>query len=151
MGRSGKPPINYGFLDTARYLDAWFDQMELDDVVLVGHDWGGALALDWAARHPARVRGVAFFETILRPMTWDEHFPGEARARVEALRDSDTGETKVLDENFFLEIALHRTILGEMTRNRWPRPIAPLIRHERVADPFSSGHDPSPSKELPVT
>ena len=36
MGRSGKPPINYGFLDTARYLDAWFDQMELDDVVLVG-------------------------------------------------------------------------------------------------------------------
>ena len=34
---------------------------------------------------------------------------------MEALRDSDTGETKVLDENFFLEIALHRTVLGEMT------------------------------------
>lgn len=116
MGASGKPAIDYGFLDTARYLDAWFDEMELDDVVLVGHDWGGALALDWATRHPDRVRGVALFETILRPMTWDEHFPGDARARVEALRASGTGETKVLDENFFLEIALHRTVLGGISK-----------------------------------
>ncbi|MFU9027421.1 alpha/beta fold hydrolase [Rhodococcus erythropolis] len=52
MGASGKPPIDYGFLDTARYLDAWFDQMDLDDVVLVGHDWGGALALDWLPAIP---------------------------------------------------------------------------------------------------
>ena len=69
---------------------------------------------------------------------------------MEALRDSDTGETKVLDENFFLEIALHRTILGEMTETD-AEAYRSLIRHERVADPFSSGHDPSPSKELPVT
>jgi haloalkane dehalogenase len=27
---------------------------------LVGHDWGGALAFDWAARNPGRVRGLAF-------------------------------------------------------------------------------------------
>lgn len=32
--------------------------------MLVGHDWGGALAFDWAARHPGRVRGVAITETI---------------------------------------------------------------------------------------
>jgi pimeloyl-ACP methyl ester carboxylesterase len=30
----------------------------LDGVVLIGHDWGEALALDWAARHPRRVRGI---------------------------------------------------------------------------------------------
>ena len=64
MGRSGKPDIAYRFADHARYLDAWFDALELDDVVLVGHDWGGALAFDWAARHPDRVRGIAFIETI---------------------------------------------------------------------------------------
>jgi haloalkane dehalogenase len=58
----------------ARYLDAWFDTLGLDDVVLIGHDWGGALAFDWAARHPGQVRGVAFTETIVKPMSWQE-FP----------------------------------------------------------------------------
>ena len=84
MGRSGRPDIAYDFGDHSRYLDAWFDAVGLERVVLVGHDWGGALAFDWARRHPDRVRGVAFFETIVRPFTWDD-FPG-ARARYEALR-----------------------------------------------------------------
>jgi pimeloyl-ACP methyl ester carboxylesterase len=45
MGRSGKPCIGYRFADHARYLDAWFEALELDGVTLVGHDWGGALGL----------------------------------------------------------------------------------------------------------
>jgi haloalkane dehalogenase len=103
MGRSGKPAIPYRFADHARYLDAWFDRLGLDDVVLVGHDWGGALAFDWAARHPGRVRGVAFFETIVRPMSWRELGDGP-RARAEAMRGPD-GEALVLDRNVFLESA----------------------------------------------
>src|SRR4051794_41738296 len=63
MGRSGKPDIPYRFDDHVRYLDAWFDALELDGVIGVGYDWGGALAFDWAARHPDRVRGLIFFET----------------------------------------------------------------------------------------
>ncbi|WP_377270537.1 alpha/beta fold hydrolase [Peterkaempfera sp. SMS 1(5)a] len=74
MGASGKPDIGYRFADHARYLDAWFDAMGLDEVVVVGTDWGGALGLDWAARHPGRVRGAALIETFLRPLTWAE-FP----------------------------------------------------------------------------
>jgi haloalkane dehalogenase len=57
MGASGKPGIAYRFADHARYLDAWFDALGLDQVILVGHDCGGALGLDWAARHAGRVRG----------------------------------------------------------------------------------------------
>jgi haloalkane dehalogenase len=110
MGRSGKPDIAYRFDDHARYLESWFDALALDGVVLVGHDWGGALAFDWAARHPHRVRGIAFMETIVRPMTWDD-FPGAGRARYETLRGAGTGEAKVLDENFFIEQALRLTSL----------------------------------------
>jgi len=40
----GKPAISYDFTDQARCLDPWFDALGLRDVVLVGHDWGGALA-----------------------------------------------------------------------------------------------------------
>ncbi|MFB4299776.1 haloalkane dehalogenase [Actinomadura sp. NTSP31] len=109
MGRSGKPDVPYRFDDHARYLDAWFDALDLDDVVLVGHDWGGALAFDWAARHPGRVRGVAFFETIVKPVTWDEL--GEApRARAEAMRGAE-GEKLVLETNFFVETAFTGGVL----------------------------------------
>ncbi|MFB4317569.1 alpha/beta fold hydrolase [Actinomadura sp. 21ATH] len=72
MGRSGKPVGDHRFADHARYLDAFFDALGLDDIVLVGHDWGGALAFDWATRNPDRVRGVAFFETIVRPIASSE-------------------------------------------------------------------------------
>lgn len=101
MGSSGKPDIAYSFADHARYLDAWFDALELDSVVLVGHDWGGALAFDWAARHPERTRGVAFMEAIIRPLSWEE-FPAPARPRYEALRTPGVGEKLALEENVIL-------------------------------------------------
>src|SRR5262249_37280223 len=109
MGRSGKPDVPYRFDDHARYLDAWFEALDLDDVVLVGHDWGGALAFDWAARHPGRVRGTAFLETIVRSMSWSELGDGP-RARAEAMR-GPKGEELVLDQNFFLESAFTGGVL----------------------------------------
>jgi haloalkane dehalogenase len=114
MGRSGKPDLPYRFADHARYLDAWFDALALDGVVLVGHDWGGALAFDWASRHPARTRGVAVMETIIRPMSWND-LPDSARPRYEALRTPGIGEAKVLDENFFIEQALRLTVLNGLS------------------------------------
>jgi haloalkane dehalogenase len=101
MGESGKPDIGYRFSDHARYLDAWFDALALRDVVLVGYDWGGALALDWAARHPERVRGLVVFETFLRPMTWSEWTPQGAEL-FRALRTRGVGEQMVLESNQFL-------------------------------------------------
>ncbi|MGW6932802.1 haloalkane dehalogenase [Lentzea sp. NPDC054927] len=96
MGRSGKPDIPYSFADQARYLDAWFDTLDLDQVVLVGHDWGGALAFDWAARHPSRVAGVAFFETMVRPLKMTELQPA-AQERVRRLRTPGLAE-ELVDE-----------------------------------------------------
>ncbi|WP_395110897.1 haloalkane dehalogenase [Actinomadura sp. SCN-SB] len=113
MGRSGKPDVPYRFGDHARYLDAWFDRLELDEVVLVGHDWGGALGFDWATRNPGRVRGVAFFETIVKEMSWSDL--GEApRARAKAMRGPE-GEKLVLDQNFFLESAFTGGVLNPLS------------------------------------
>jgi haloalkane dehalogenase len=109
MGRSGKPDIAYTFDDQARYLASWIEALGLDDLVLIGFDWGGALAMDWAARHAGRVRGLVLMETIVRPYRWSDMAAG-ARPRYEALR-GPAGEAKVLDENFFIEQALRLTTL----------------------------------------
>jgi haloalkane dehalogenase len=105
MGDSGKPDIPYRFADHARYLDAWLDALGLRDIVLVGYDWGGALAMDWSARHPEQVRGLVLFETFLRPMTWTEWSPRGAEL-FRALRTPGVGEKMVLEENQFLTRSL---------------------------------------------
>ncbi|GAA1964085.1 haloalkane dehalogenase [Kitasatospora viridis] len=113
MGESGKPDLAYTFADQARYLDAWFDALGLENAVLVGHDWGGALAFDWAARHPDRVRGVAFTETIVKPMTWEE-FPEGGRALFRAIKTPQLGEAMILDDNAFIEQALPRSVAAPL-------------------------------------
>lgn len=128
MGRSGKPDIDYSFADHARYLDAWFDALGLENAVLVGHDWGGALAFDWAARHPDQVRGVAFFETIVRPMSWSELGEGP-RTRAEAMR-SAKGEALVLDQNFFIETAYTGGVLNPLSPERLAPYLAPYPTRE---------------------
>lgn len=109
MGQSGKPDIAYTFDDHARYLDAWFDALGLDEIVLVGHDWGGALAFDWAARHPGRVRGLAFMETIVKPMAWEE-FPEGGRDLFRSIKAPGVGETLILEDNAFLTQMLPFTV-----------------------------------------
>jgi haloalkane dehalogenase len=108
MGGSGKPDSAYRFADHAEYLDAWFDALGLTDVVVVGHDWGGVLAMDLAARRPGLVRGLVLLETFLRPMTWAE-YPAGAVEFFRALRTPGDGERMALEENWFIETALRRT------------------------------------------
>ncbi|MFC3962410.1 haloalkane dehalogenase [Nocardia jiangsuensis] len=110
MGDSGKPEIGYRFTDHARYLDAWFDAVVPGEVVLVGHDWGGALGMDWAAGHPGRVRGIALVETFLRPLRWAE-LPPRGAELFRRFR-SPEGERMVLRENMFLEFNLPGQVPG---------------------------------------
>lgn len=45
-------------------LDAALAALEVHGpVVLVGHDWGGAVAMGWATRHPGRVAGLVLANT----------------------------------------------------------------------------------------
>src|SRR5215471_1686464 len=62
MGNSGAAPNgSYRFVDHQRYLDAWFDKLELkSNVILVVHDWGSALGFYWAQRHSERVKAIVY-------------------------------------------------------------------------------------------
>ena len=72
MGRSDKPALDYRLVDHARYVDKFIAALGLERLTLVLHDWGSALGFHYARRHEANVKGVAFMEAIVRPLTWDE-------------------------------------------------------------------------------
>ncbi len=113
MGNSGRAPAgSYRFTDHARYLDAWFDALGLRDLTLVVHDWGSALGFWWAFRHQRRVRGLAYLEAIVRPVTWAE-WPDNARKIFQAMR-SPAGEELVLEKNVFVERILPASIVRRL-------------------------------------
>jgi len=107
MGYSAPSPAGqYRFVDHQRYLDAWFDALDLgSNIILVVHDWGSALGFAWAQRHPERVKAIIYAEGIVRPFqSWDE-WPDATRGFFEGQRTA-AGEHLILSKNLFIEYLL---------------------------------------------
>lgn len=104
----------YRFSMHAEYLEALLDVLGVSsNVTLVGHDWGGGLLFDWGRKNPGAVKGVAYMETILTPLTWDD-WPEAARGVFQGMR-SDAGEEMVLDKNVFVERILPASVLDPIS------------------------------------
>jgi haloalkane dehalogenase len=100
----------YRFSMHAEYLEALLELLEVTaNVTLVGHDWGGPLLFDWGRKNPEAVKGVAFMETIVTPLTWDD-WPEAAVGIFQGMR-SDAGEEMVLTKNVFVERILPGSVL----------------------------------------
>ena len=142
MGESDKLPNpgpgTYGFETHAGYLDGFLQEVQLDGpVVLVLHDWGSALGFDWARRHPDQVRGIAFTEAIVNPLTWAD-WPAAGRRIFRGMRGAD-GEQMVLDKNVFVE----RILPGSVLRGLAPEAL------ERYREPFRGREERWPALEWP--
>ena len=115
MGDSAKLPDSgpgsYRFTEHRQYVDALLAALEITDrVTLVIHDWGSALGFDWASRNRDAIKGIAYMEAIVRPLTWEE-WPQRIRRVFRSLRSPD-GEQTVLRDNIFVEKLLPAGTLG---------------------------------------
>jgi haloalkane dehalogenase len=130
MGESGRSPAgSYRFVDHARYLDAWFDALDLaSNVVLVLHDWGSALGFHWASRHAERVQAIAYMEAIVQSRRWED-FPAGRADMFRALRSAQ-GERLVLEDNFFIETVLPKSIIRTLTDEEMNAYRAPFTSRE---------------------
>jgi len=120
------------------YLDALLEEVEVgEDVVLVGHDWGGPLVFDWARRHPDAVAGIAYLETIVMPLTWEGL--GEIAGLFRAWR-SAAGEELVLQANQFVEGLVPNAIMRTLDEEEWAEYLRPWA---------SAGEDRRPTLTWP--
>lgn len=120
----GSGPRSYRYIDHRTFVDAFLEVVGVsENVTLVGHDWGGALAFDWANRHRQAVKGIAYMETIVMPVSWED-WPEAARKIFQAMR-SGAGEEIVLQKNVFVERILPASVLDpldEATMAEYRRP-----------------------------
>ena len=120
MGRSDKPDLDYRLVDHARYVDGFIAALGLERLTLVLHDWGSALGFHYARRHEENVRGIAFMEAIVRPLTWDE-WPRTVRGLFQQFRTPQIGWDLVVNRNAFVEQVLPGAIMRKLTDEEMAR------------------------------
>jgi haloalkane dehalogenase len=106
FGRSDKPDIDYHWFDHVRYLEAFIEQMGLRNIILVLHDQGSGLGFHYAMRHQSNIKGIAFFEAILRPYPWDHFSTPEFRELFRRFRTGGVGGEgwqMIVEQNLFIE------------------------------------------------
>ncbi len=76
-GYSDKPSdaaYRYTLAERVCDLEAFLDDLALEEpITLVAHDWGGMIAMGWAARHPERVARIVLMNTAAF------HLPGDMK------------------------------------------------------------------------
>jgi haloalkane dehalogenase len=117
MGDSDKlensGPNRYTYAEHRDYLFALWDELNLGDkIIMVLHDWGSALGFDWACRNPNRVKGIAYMEAIVAPLTWED-WPETARRVFQGFR-SEIGEEMILQKNMFVERVLPNSVIRKL-------------------------------------
>src|SRR5690606_9533406 len=76
----------FTLLDEARLVERLFDRFE-GPCRLVGHSYGGAVALKLAQRRPERIRSVLVYEPVLFHLLRDRADAAAERAEIGAVAD----------------------------------------------------------------
>ncbi len=118
MGDSDKleasGPDRYRFVEQRAFLDQLLETLGVSyNVTFVVHDWGSALGFDWANRHRDQVKGIAFMESLVQPLTWED-WPDSVRSLFQGFR-SPQGEKMILEQNIFVEQVLPGAILRDLS------------------------------------
>ena len=143
QGDSEKLPASdgadrYSFLVAYEYLNGLLSSLGLtSNVTLVIHDWGGGLGFHWAKNHPDAVKGIAYMEAIVKPVSWDD-WPEAARGIFQGFR-SEKGEDLVLKRNMFVEGVLPSAVMRDLSEEE--------MAHYRA--PFGTPDDRQPTLNWP--
>ena len=116
FGKSDKPDLDYTYQTHYKFIDGFIRALDLENLVLVVHDWGSVIGLDYARQNEGNVLGVVFMEAIVPPS-----FPmpdltalGGPEGLFAKFRTPDIGKELLINQNLFVEQLLGQ---GAMTRD----------------------------------
>ena len=119
-------PGRYGLEVAYSYVDGLLESIGANqNVTLVIHDWGTGVGFLWAMRHPAAVKGVAYMEGIVKPVSWRD-WPESAVGIFKGFR-SDKGEDLILNRNMFIEGVLPSSVIRPLSNTEMDAYRAPHL------------------------
>lgn len=164
FGRSDKPPQLSAY-SLQRHVDnalALIDALELSDVTLVAHDWGGPIGLGALLQRSDRLRGLILMNT------WAWELPSFLPPFLREFRTEGLGEILALGGNLFVESipgGMHRRDTDPVMMDAYRAPFPdywsraatlafqreiPLTERDRSAPLMGSIHEQLPNVSVPV-
>lgn len=61
-GESAKPDDGYEFASVGADLHAFLQNLTIENPIVIGHSWGGDVALEYAVEHPGVCKGLGFID-----------------------------------------------------------------------------------------
>lgn len=167
MGKSDKPDIDYTFEDHYEYVEKFIEKLNLKNITLVIHDWGSGLGFHYANQHRDNIKGIAFMEAIIKPMTWKEMPKGMDKV-FKLLRAPFVGWLMISVGNMFLNKMLPEMIVRKLSKEEldyykkpyptiasrkpvrvWPMEIPIEGKPRRVYEKISAYHEWLVQSDLP--
>jgi haloalkane dehalogenase len=119
-------PERYTLEVAYSYVDGLLETIGANEnVTLVIHDWGSGIGFLWAMRHAAAVKGVAYMEGIVMPVTWAD-WPEGAVGIFKGFR-SEKGEDLILNRNMFIEGVLPTSVIRTLSEAEMDAYRAPYL------------------------
>jgi haloalkane dehalogenase len=119
-------PERYTLEVAYSYVDGLLEAIGANqNVTLVIHDWGSGIGFLWAMRHAAAVKGVAYMEGIVMPVSWAD-WPESAVGIFKGFR-SEKGEDMILNRNMFIEGVLPTSIIRKLSDTEMDAYRAPYL------------------------
>jgi len=118
MGKSGKPDIAYTFEDHYDYLEKFIEKLNLKNITLVLHDWGSGLGFHYANLHRKNIKGIAFMEALVKPMSWNE-MPKEMVTPFKMLRTPFIGWLMISVGNMFIKKMIPDMIVRKLSKEEF--------------------------------
>ena len=164
FGRSSKPPRLSAY-SLRRHVDnaiALIEALDLCDITLVAHDWGGPIGLGAMVEHPERLSRLVLLNT------WAWELPSFLPPFLREFRSEGLGEILILGGNLFVESmpsAMARREPNPLMLEAYRAPFPdywsragmlafhrdiPLTERDRSASLMASIHERLPSLEVPV-
>lgn len=114
MGKSDKPNIDYTFDDHYQYLLKFIEKLKLKNITLVIHDWGSGLGFHYANTHKKNIKGIAFMEAMVKPLTW-KTMPSDFRMAFKMFRTPFIGWLMISVGNIFVKKMIPDTIVRKLS------------------------------------
>jgi len=115
MGQSGKPNTQYTFKDHARYLEAFIQALDLNDIILVMHGWGSIVGMQYAMANPDNIAGVVFSEAHIRPLESWEMLALPIQELASLLEDPKKAYQAIVKDNYFMDVLLPHCVMRELS------------------------------------
>ena len=115
MGLSGKPNLEYTIHEHIRYIEEFINLLNLENMTIVMHAWGSLVGFHYAVNHPQNIKGLAFLEAYVRPISQEDVLALPMQERASILEGTGDVKDQIINHNYYVQNIMPDSIMRSLS------------------------------------